>query len=124
MRLPAQGLKSGSGGKRTQDARAFVKRKGPAYANNAYAALWKQPAPVIEVIQQAQTQWIEVSPRYEQIEGIVGGVPRLAEYDLILDAGSSASAGGEGVVPFDLTLPDGRVLPKPGNLFGVTESAL
>ena len=30
----------------------------------------------------------------------------------------------EGAVPFDLNLPDGRVLPKPGNLFGVTESTL
>ena len=27
-------------------------------------------------------------------------------------------------MPFDLTLPDGRVLTEPGNLFGVTEIAL
>ncbi|KPV49479.1 hypothetical protein SE17_32415, partial [Kouleothrix aurantiaca] len=36
----------------------------------------------------------------------------------------SGAEGGDSVVPFDLTLPDGRVLPKPGNLFGVTESTL
>ena len=43
---------------------------------------------------------------------------------MILDAGSAASEDPENAVPFDSTLPDGRVLPKPGNLFGVTESAL
>jgi hypothetical protein len=114
-------LKSGTTALKGTSDRYYTLVQG---ANNDYTALWKQPAPVIEVIQQAQAQWIAASPRYEQIEGIVGGVPSLAEYDVILDAGSSASAGGDNVVPFDLTLPDGRVLPKPGNLFGVTESAL
>ena len=94
-------------------------------AGGDYAALWQaqQPA-LIPLIQQAQSQWKEASPSYERIEGLVAGVPSLAEYDLILDAGAAGSEGGENVVPFDLTLPDGRTLPKPGNLFGVTESAL
>lgn len=48
----------------------------------------------------------------------------LSEFDLILDAGTSAAEGGEDVVPFDLKLPSGRVLPKPGNLFGVSEGTL
>jgi hypothetical protein len=64
------------------------------------------------------------SPLYEQMEGIVAGTPSLAEYDVILDAGTSAEEDPEGAVPFDLTLPDGRVLSKPGNLFGVLESTL
>ena len=50
---------------------------------------------------------------------MVAGVPSLAQYDIILDAGAAGSEGGENVVPFDLALPDGRVLAKPGNLFGV-----
>ena len=54
------------------------------------------------------------SPVAAEAEGVVAGVPSLAEYDLILDAGASGAEGGDSVVPFDLTLPDGRVLPKPG----------
>ncbi len=90
-----------------------------------YAALWQaEPDAVRTVIGEARDAWREASPGYERIEGIVAGVPSLADFDVILDAGSSAEEGGENVVPFDLTLADGRVLDKPGNLFGVTESAL
>jgi hypothetical protein len=93
--------------------------------NFDYARLWSErPDEVREVMEAARAAWIAASPGYERIEGIVAGVPTLANYDLILDAGSSAEEDPENAVPFDLTLPDGRVLPKPGNLFGVTESAL
>jgi hypothetical protein len=43
---------------------------------------------------------------------------------VILDAGTSGADGSEDAVPFDLTLPNGKVLPKPGNLFEVTEATL
>jgi hypothetical protein len=90
-----------------------------------YAALWKsQAAEVQPLIQEARQAWRQASPLYEQMEGIVAGTPSLADYDVILDAGASGAEDPEGAVPFDLTLPDGRVLPKPGNLFGVNESAL
>jgi hypothetical protein len=90
-----------------------------------YAALWaNQPAEVSGALLAAKDAWIAASPQYEQMEGIVAGVPSLADYDVILDAGASGEEDPENAVPFDLTLPDGRVLPKPGNLFGVTESAL
>src|SRR5262245_9327851 len=93
--------------------------------NFDYAALWKgQRAQVTQAVQQLRGDWIVASPLYEQMEGIVAGTPSLAEYDVILDAGTSAEEDAEGAVPFDLTLPDGRVLPKPGNLFGVLESTL
>ncbi len=110
---------------------AALKEAGNKYydlakaANFDYAALWQEkPAEVIKVIEAARAAWLAASPSYEQIEGIVAGVPSLAEYDVILDAGAAGSEDPEGAVPFDLTLPDGRVLPKPGNLFGVTESTL
>lgn len=94
-------------------------------ANFDYAALWQSQQPaVVPALEQAKAAWMAASPSYEQIEGIVAGVPTLAEYDVILDAGSAASDDPEGAVPFDLKLPDGRVLPKPGNLFGLTESTL
>lgn len=90
-----------------------------------YAVLWELNAgEVSETLMSAKKAWIEASPLYEQMEGIVAGTPSLAEYDLILDAGTSAEEDPESAVPFDLTLPDGRVLPKPGNLFGVLESTL
>lgn len=90
-----------------------------------YAALWAaDPAKVTVAIDAARTAWLAASPTYEQMEGIVAGVPSLAEYDVILDAGSSAEEDPEGAVPFDLELPDGRVFAQPGNLFGVLESTL
>jgi hypothetical protein len=94
-------------------------------ANFDYAALWAaQPAEVSQLLLDAKAAWTKSSPLYEQMEGIVAGVPSLADYDVILDAGASGEEDPENAVPIDLTLPDGRVLPKPGNLFGVTESTL
>ena len=90
-----------------------------------YAALWAaNPAEVSTALNDAKSAWMAASPLYEQMEGIVAGTPSLAEYDVILDAGTSGEEDPESAVPFDLTLPDGRVLPKPGNLFGVLESTL
>lgn len=90
-----------------------------------YAALWESNSSEVgEVLTSAKNAWMTASPLYEQMEGIVAGTPSLAEYDVILDAGTSGDEDPESAVPFDLTLPDGRVLPKPGNLFGVLESTL
>ena len=94
-------------------------------ANFDYAALWKSQAPeVTRTIEEARAAWVAASPLYEQMEGIVAGVESLADYDVSLDSGASAEEGGDNVVAFDLTLPNGKTLEKPGNLFGVTESTL
>jgi hypothetical protein len=90
-----------------------------------YAAMWESnPVEVRAALMDAKSAWMAASPLYEQMEGIVAGTPSLAEYDVILDAGASGEEDPENAVPFDLTLPDGRILPKPGNLFGVLESTL
>lgn len=90
-----------------------------------YAALWSgQHDQVLKTLGTARTAFIAANPQYEQMEGVVAGVPSLSQYDNILDAGTPGSDGGDDAVPFDLTLPDGRVLPKPGNLFEVTEATL
>ena len=61
-------------------------------ANFDYAALWQeQPDEVVKVIEEARAAWMTASPSYEQIEGIVAGVPSMAEYDVILDAGTAGS---------------------------------
>ncbi|MEZ4863075.1 MAG: imelysin family protein [Caldilineaceae bacterium] len=94
-------------------------------ANFDYAALWQHdPAAVRTTINAARSAWIIASPLYEKMEGIVAGTPSLADYDVILDAGANGADDPENAVPFDLTLPNGVVLPKPGNLFGITESTL
>ena len=90
-----------------------------------YAALWAGDTAVITSgLESAREAWMKASPLYEQMEGIVAGTPSLASYDVILDAGASGADDPENAVPFDLTLPNGDVLEKPGNLFGVTESTL
>lgn len=94
-------------------------------ANFDYAALWvNQKDEVIKTIEAGRAAWVAASPLYEQMEGIVAGTPSLAQYDVDMDAGAAASEDPEGAVSFDITLPDGRTLAKPGNLFGVTESTL
>lgn len=94
-------------------------------ANFDYTALWQNKAEDVKAtVSEAREVWMKASPLYEQMEGIVAGTPTLADYDVILDAGASGAEDPENAVPFDLTLPDGRVLPKPGNLFGVLESTL
>ena len=65
----------------------------------------------------------EANPAYEEMEGIVAGVPRLAQYDVDIDAGTDAS-DPENAVSFSLELPSGETLKQPGNLFFVTETAL
>jgi hypothetical protein len=114
-----------------KDASAKLKLHADTYYQLAeaekfdYAALWETNAtPVTNELEAARAVWMEASPLYEQMEGIVAGTPSLASYDVILDAGASGADDPENAVPFDLTLPDGRVLEKPGNLFGVTESTL
>lgn len=90
-----------------------------------YPALWEsQSAQVLDVLNEARAAFLAANPQYEQMEGVVAGVPGLSQYDVILDAGTSGADGGEDAVPFDLALPNGEVLEKPGNLFEVTEAAL
>ncbi|MFD1794513.1 EfeM/EfeO family lipoprotein [Paracoccus aurantiacus] len=82
-----------------------------------YVAAWAaEPQKLAESVQALRAQWLAASNQYETIEGIVAGIPSTAKYDLILDAGNPGTEA-EGVAEFDLTLPDGTVLEKPGSLF-------
>jgi hypothetical protein len=88
-------------------------------------ALWRTHADELRpLLRSLQTTWIEGNPLYERMEGIVAGTPSLSQYDVILDAGSSAAEDPQSAVPFDLKLPNGRVVEQPGNLYNVTEGAL
>ena len=92
-------------------------------ANFDYAEL-AQSAAVRKDVARAKALWTKGNPYYERVEGVVAGTPSLAVYDVILDAGSSAKEDPASAVPFDLTLPNGKVLRKPGNLFNLTEGML
>ncbi len=97
---------------------AAAKRSGFAYGSLA------QDAAVRRDLARAKSLWIEGNPYYERVEGVVAGTPSLAIFDVILDAGSSAKEDPASAVPFDLRLPTGTVLKKPGNLFNLTEGML
>ena len=90
-----------------------------------YGALWNSDqTSVIGAVIAARAAWLDASPLYEQAEGIVAGVPLMADFDVIIDAGASGADDPEEGVMFDLNLGDGRVFERPGNLFGVLESTL
>jgi hypothetical protein len=78
---------------------------------------------VEEILSTSKDIFVVANPAYEQMEGIVAGVPRLAHYDVDIDAGSDASTP-EDAVSFTLTTPGGKELKQPGNLFFLTETAL
>jgi Imelysin len=106
-----------------QNAQAYHDLAGAAGFD--YAALWNQSRDeVATLLERMKADWIAGNPYYERMEGPVAGTPSLAEYDVILDAGSSVAEDPESAVPFDLTLSDGRTLEQPGNLFNLTEGAL
>lgn len=89
-----------------------------------YAELLKEHCPQVErQLGEAKRAFEAANPSYEEMEGIVAGVPRLSHYDVDIDAGSDAS-DPESAVSFSLTLDDGRKLKQPGNLFFLTETAL
>lgn len=72
---------------------------------------------------RAKGAFVQANPNYEQMEGIVAGIPRTAQYDTDLDAGSDGSDPAS-AVSFNLTLPDGKVMEQPGNLFFLLETSL
>lgn len=86
-------------------------------AKGDYAAAWAARGPELKAaVETMRAQWLAASNQYETIEGIVAGIPSTAKYDLILDAGNPGTEA-EDVAEYDLTLPDGTVLPRPGSLF-------
>jgi hypothetical protein len=78
---------------------------------------------VADLLDESKRAFSKANPAYEEMEGIVAGVPRLAQYDVDIDAGSDSS-DPENAVSFSLELPSGETLKQPGNLFFVTETSL
>ena len=80
---------------------------------------------VQQILAESQEAFVAANPAYEEMEGIVAGVPRLAQYDVDIDAGSAAEDDPESAVSFSARdCRDGETLKQPGNLFFLTETAL
>ena len=102
-----------------EEYRALAESAGFDYA----ALLDSERDEVRAAIEAMQETWRAANPQYEEMEGVVAGVPELSEFDVIIDAGSDAS-DPESAVPFDVELPGGKVLEQPGNFFFLTETSL
>jgi hypothetical protein len=98
--------------------------------SDAYAALVKANGGTLEGAYRAEPKEMDKlvakmrenykaidSFGYETIEGIVAGVPSLADYDIYLDAGVPQSEGPDGVAPVVLVLENGEKIDKQGSLF-------
>ena len=57
------------------------------------------------------------------MEGVVAGVPSLADYDVIIDAGADKS-DPENAVPFSLETKAGKKFEQPGNFFALVETSV
>jgi Imelysin len=89
-----------------------------------YAALLDEHrAEVRRLVVGGQEAFAKANPAYEQMEGVVAGVPSLADYDVIIDAGSDAS-DPENAVPFDVETPAGRTFKQPGNFNYLIETSV
>ena len=77
---------------------------------------------VAGLVRRIQAGFRKANPAYEEMEGVVAGVPILADFDVIIDAGGDAS-DPENAVPFDLETPAGRTFRQPGNLNYLIETA-
>jgi hypothetical protein len=75
------------------------------------------------MVKEMQDTYIDANPAYEEMEGVVAGVPSLSDYDVIIDAGSDKS-DPQNAVPFSVKTPAGRTFVQPGNFFTLAETAL
>ncbi|NOK58595.1 MAG: hypothetical protein GFH27_549279n401 [Chloroflexi bacterium AL-W] len=91
-----------------------------------YEAAWNDQQDVLgPLLIQSKQHWLDASLYYELNEGIISGVPSLAVYDTLLDAGVSREDDTEAAFEWELVLPDGEVLNSPGNIFHtITEPTL
>ncbi len=78
---------------------------------------------VARLVREGQARFARANPAYEQMEGVVAGVPELADFDVSIDAGGDAS-DPENAVPFSIETADGRTFRQPGNFNYLAETAL
>jgi hypothetical protein len=87
------------------------------------ALLESDRAEVAGLIEKMQATFRDANPAYEEMEGVVAGVPSLADFDVIIDAGADKS-DPENAVPFSIETPAGKTYEQPGNFFFLLETSL
>ncbi|ADB54130.1 hypothetical protein [Conexibacter woesei] len=109
---------------------AAIERDAVAYhalaeaAGFDYARLLATRRPEVErLVRRLQQDFHVANPSYEEMEGVVAGVPELADFDVIIDAGGDAS-DPENAVPFSIETPAGRTFRQPGNFNFLVETAV
>jgi Imelysin len=109
---------------------AELRRDSEAYyrlarsADFDYARLLEDNrAEVRALVRRSQDGFARANPAYEEMEGVVAGVPELADFDVSIDAGGDAS-DPENAVPFSLETPAGRTFKQPGNFNFLIETSL
>jgi hypothetical protein len=107
---------------------AALARDAEAYHAAAEAADFDyarllEDADAARLVESMQETFREANPAYEEMEGVVAGVPELADFDVIIDAGGDKS-DPENAVPFSVKTPAGRTFEQPGNFFFLLETAL
>ena len=78
---------------------------------------------VAGMVTKMQETFRAANPAYEEMEGVVAGVPELADYDVIIDAGADKS-DPENAVPFSIKTPAGKTFEQPGNFMFLVETSL
>ena len=73
-------------------------------------------------VEGAQETFASANPAYEEMEGVVAGVPSLADYDVIIDAGADKS-DPENAAPIRLETPGGKTYDRPGNFNYLLETS-
>jgi hypothetical protein len=88
-----------------------------------YAQLLQDKRPEVQaLVKRAQEDFAAANPAYEEMEGVVAGVPSLADYDVIIDAGSDKS-DPENAAPITFRTPAGKTWDRPGNFNYLIETA-
>lgn len=89
-----------------------------------YAELVKtKGAEVSKLMKAGQAAFAKANPAYEEMEGVVAGVPSLADYDVSIDAGADGS-DPENAVSFSVKTADGRTFKQPGNYNYLIETSV
>ena len=92
-----------------------------------YQALWDAHGPeLVTLLEDARTAWVnDASGNYELSEGLVAGVPSMAHFDVLIDAGPSGEDDPENALDNTVEFPNGTVIERPGSLYHyMTEPAL
>ncbi|HVU11335.1 MAG TPA: imelysin family protein [Phototrophicaceae bacterium] len=83
-----------------------------------YKQAWADhQADLTQIVLDARTQFVGTHTNgYEEIEGIVGGVPSLSKFDSWIDASLPGKDDPSNAYDWTLKLDDGRSFDKPGNI--------